>query len=90
MNMADYCGSMDYSILQFSIELTTDVRSKIISRTLFYEEQVVRYIKKQILSFFNNFSIKPALQCTYQAEMLQTVLFKLQPTIKEQQLFQCI
>ena len=54
MLLEKYCKDTDLLIIQFTIELTKDIHAKISARTLFYEEQVIRYAEKRIRSFFTS------------------------------------
>lgn len=52
MLLEKYCKDTDLMIIQFTIELTKDIHAKISARTLFYEEQVIRYAEKEyVLSY---------------------------------------
>ena len=45
MNVAEYCGTTEFPILQFIFSLTDDIREKIVQKKLFYKEQVMRYAR---------------------------------------------
>lgn len=71
MLLEKYCKDTDLMIIQFTIELTKDIHAKISARTLFYEEQVIRYAEKRIRSFLHPLSLKHTLKFVYQSEILQ-------------------
>jgi hypothetical protein len=89
MELAEYCGNIDFSILQFIFSLTDDIKEKISQKKLFYKEQITRYITQQIDYFFKSFTFNKALLQTYKNEAFNTIMFKLKNTIKEHIIFQC-
>lgn len=90
MTIPEYCGNFEYSILQFVIHLTDDIREKIQQKKLFYKEQIVRYAKKQLDFFFKSYNLKSALLNTYKQEAYNTIMFKLKNTLKEHNVLQCV
>ncbi|RHW37527.1 hypothetical protein D1B33_08330 [Lysinibacillus yapensis] len=89
MSISEYCGNTEFTILQFIYYLTNEIQEKIIKKKLFYKEQVLRYVTQQIDSFFKNFKLKKALLQSYKHEVFNTIVFKLQHTIKKHIIFQC-
>lgn len=90
MKVAEFCGNVEYTILQFIFSFTDDVREKIVEKKLFYKEQIVRYVQKQIDLFFGTFHFKGALLQVYKNEAYRTIMFKINNTLKEHNIFQCI
>lgn len=90
MKVAEFCGNVEYSILQFIFSFTDDVREKIAEKELFYKEQIVRYVQKQIDLFFRAFNFKGALLQVYKNEAYSTIMFKINNTLKEHNIFQCV
>ena len=90
MKAADFCGKMDFSILQFIFSITDDIQQKIEQKKLFYKEQIIRYVKKQIDFFFKTFNLTTALLYTYKYEAYNTIMFKLKNILKENNIFQCV
>ena len=89
MNISEYCGNTEFSILQFTFLMTDDIKEKIKQKKLFYKEQVIRYITQQIDLFFRNFTLSRALVQTYKYEVFNTILFKLRNTLEKHIIFQC-
>ncbi|MBZ5749506.1 MULTISPECIES: hypothetical protein [Metabacillus] len=90
MEIAEYCGKTESSILTFIISFTDDIREKIAQRKLFYKEQIVRYVKKHIDFFFKAYKLKEALLKSYKHEVFNTIMFRLKNNLKEHRVFQCI
>jgi hypothetical protein len=91
MTITEYCGNFEYSILQFVIHLTNDIREKIQQKKLFYKEQIIRYAEKQLDFFFKKaYNLKSALLNTYKQEAYNTIMFKLKNILKEHNIFQCV
>lgn len=90
MTMPEYCGNIEYSILQFIFSLTEEIRNKVEQKKLFYREQIIRYTRKQIDFFFRGFQVKPALLAVYKNEVNHTVMFKLNYLLKEYNILQCV
>ena len=90
MKAADFCGKTDLSILQFIFSITDDIQQKIEQKKLFYKEQIIRYVNKQIDFFFKTFNLTTALLHTYKYEAYNTIMFKLKNILKENNIFQCV
>ena len=90
MTVSEYCGNVEYSILQFIFSLTEEIRMKVEQKKLFYREQIIRYMKKQIDFFFRGFQVKPALLVVYKNEVINTVMFKINYLLKEYNILQCV
>jgi hypothetical protein len=90
MNLAEYCGNIEFSILQFIFSTTGEIKEKITQKKLFYKEQIIRYISQQIDHFFKRFTIKKALLQAYRNDVFNTIMFKLKHTLKERIIFQCL
>ena len=89
MDLAEYCGNIEFSILQFIFSTTDEIKEKISQKKLFYKEQIIRYIHQQIDHFFKRFTIKKALLQAYRNDVFTTIMFKLKHTLKERIIFQC-
>lgn len=89
MKIEEFCGNMEFSIIQFTFSFTNHIREKIKSKELFYKEQIIRYVQKQIEFFLNGFNLKSTLLYTYKYEVYNTIMFKLKTTFKENNIFQC-
>ena len=90
MNLAEYCGYTEFSILQFIFSITDEIDEKITQKKFIYKEQIVRYVKRKIEYFFKPLPLKHALLQTYKHEVFNSVMFKLNTTIKEHIRFQCV
>lgn len=90
MNLVEYCGNTEFSILQFIFSTTDEIKEKISQKKLFYKEQIIRYISQQIDHFFKRFTIKKALLQAYRNDTYNTIMFKLKHTLKERIIFQCV
>lgn len=90
MNLVEYCGNTEYSIIQFVFTITEDTREKIAKKKLIYKEQIVKYVNRQIEYYFKGVALKRALLQTYKYEVYNSVMFKLNPILKEHIIFQCI
>jgi hypothetical protein len=90
MHLSEYCGKMEFSILQFVFSITDDIREKITQKKLFYKEQIIRYVQKQIDFFFKPQHLKSSVLHVYKYEVYNTIMFKLNSTLKENHIFQCV
>ena len=90
MNLVEYCGNSEHSIVHLIFSITEDTREKIKKRKLIYKEQIIRYVNKQIELYFRGYTVKQALLQTYKYQVYNSVMFKLNPTLKEHIIFQCI
>lgn len=90
MGIQEYCGDIEFSSMRFVFTLTNTIREKISKKELKYKEQIVRYAKKKIDFYFNSFKIKKALLIAYKNDVYNSVMFKLQATFKEFNIFECI
>lgn len=89
MSLSEFCGKTEFSILQFTYYLTDDVKEKIIQKSLYYHEQVERYIYKNIDLFLRNYNFNDALAQTYKHEIFNTIMFRLKDLIKNKIIFSC-
>lgn len=90
MNIEEFCGNLDYSILQFTFSFTNHICEKITKKELFYKEQIIRYVQKQIDFFFKTYNLKSALLSSYKYEVYNTIMFKLKNILKENNILRCI
>ncbi len=90
MNLVEFCGNTEFSILQFIFSTTDEIKEKISEKKLFYKEQIIRYISQEIDHFFKRFTIKKALLQAYRNDAFNTIMFKLKHTLKERIIFQCV
>ena len=90
MNIIEFCGNTESSILQFIFSTTDEIKQKISEKKLFYKEQIIRYISQEIDHFFKRFTIKKALLQTYRNDAFNAIMFKLKNTLKERIIFQCV
>lgn len=90
MHIVEFCGHFEVSMIQFIYSLTEDVNEKIKKRKLFYKEQIIRYIQKQIDLFFMKYTFKKALLQSYKNDVYNTIMFKLNNILKENHILQCI
>lgn len=86
MNIIEFCGKIEFSTLQFVFSLTDHMSEKISKKELFNKEQIVCYVKKQIDSFFKslNWNFKSSVLNVYKSEVYNTVIFKINYILKEQ------
>lgn len=89
MSLSEFCGKTEFSILQFTYYMTDDVREKINRKKLFYNDQIKRYIHKQVDLFFRNYDFNNALVQTYKYEIYNTVIFRLKELINKKIIFSC-
>jgi hypothetical protein len=90
MKIQEYCGNIDFSILQFIHSFTDHIRKKITKKELFYREQIERYAKKRIDFFLKGFNLKSALFSTYKYEVFNTIMFKLNKILQEHNVMRCV
>lgn len=90
MSLSEFCGKTEFSILQFTYYLTDDVKEKIIQKKLFYNEQIKRYIYKQVDLFFQNDNFNTAIVQTYKYEIYTTIVFRLKDLINKKVIFSCL
>ncbi|MCQ6279347.1 hypothetical protein [Bacillus sp. EB600] len=90
MKIDEYCGKLDYSILQFIFSFIDHTREKIEKKELFYKEQIARYVQRQIDFFFKEYNIKTALLQSYKYEIYNTIMFKLKNILKENHVLLCV
>lgn len=90
MSLSEFCGKTEFSILQFTYYLTDDVKDKIDQKKLFYNEQIERYIYKQVDLFFQNYDFNNAIVQTYKYEIYTTIIFRLKDLINKKIIFSCV
>lgn len=90
MNIKEFCGKTEFTTLQFIISLTDHMSRKIANRELISKEQIVRYVKKQINSFFKSLNLNSSVLNVYKSEVFNSVMFKLKYILKEKQYFSII
>ncbi|MGM7636044.1 hypothetical protein [Bacillus sp. Hm123] len=90
MTVAEFCGTLDYSVSQFAVRLSKEVEEKIKTRELFYQDQMNRYIDRRIELFMKTLHLTPALYSVYRREILHHVLFKIKPVLKKNHIFQVV
>jgi hypothetical protein len=90
MKMVEYCGKLEFSILQFVMSFTDEIREKIEKKQLFYKEQIIRYVQKQIDFFFKAYNLKHGLLNSYKYEVYNSIMFKLRTILKEHNILQCV
>jgi hypothetical protein len=90
VNLIEYCGKTEYSIIQFTFSIIDDIQEKINQKKFIYKDQIIRYINQRIDYYFKHFTLKHALLQTYKNEVFNSVMFKLKTTIKENIIFKCV
>ncbi|MBB6445375.1 hypothetical protein [Bacillus benzoevorans] len=90
MEIPEYCGKLEFSVLQFIVALTDEIRQKMEQRKLFYQEQIIRFAKNKINFFFKGFQMKDALLAVYKNEVFNTIMFKIKYLLKEYNILQCV
>ncbi|WP_077213526.1 hypothetical protein [Bacillus dakarensis] len=90
MGIGEFCGELEFSILQFTFSLCDDINEKIKQKKLFYKEQIDRYVHKRIDIFFTGNTLKKGLLQIYKSEMYNTIMFKLRQMLKEYKILQCL
>jgi hypothetical protein len=90
MELSEFCGKTEYSILQFIFFVTDEIRKKVEQKKLFYKEQIIRYVKKQIHFFLKPYNFEIAQLILLKNEMFNTIMFKLKYILKEYCVFQCL
>lgn len=90
MTVAEFCGTLDYSVSQFAVRLSKEVEEKIKTRELFYQDQMNRYINRRIELFMKTLHLTPALYSVYRREIHHHVLFKIKPVLKKNHIFQVV
>lgn len=90
MTVPEYCGKLDFSVLQFIFALTDDIREKLEQKKLFYREQIIRFTKKKIDLFFRGCEMKDAVLAAYKNEVFNTIMFKINYLLKEYNVLQCV
>ncbi len=90
MTVAEFYGGVDYSITQFAVQLTHEIKEKIAKRELFYKEQIIRYIERRATFFLQTLSLSPAVSAISRKEVTHHVLFKLKPILNRHTVFQIV
>lgn len=90
MKMIDYVGKTDYSLIQFSYNLTTEVSFKIKTKKLFYSEQVWKYIHTRVDGFINHLNVRDSLKSIYRRQILTMISIKVTSLIHKNKMLGCI
>ncbi|MEM1503133.1 hypothetical protein RG959_06905 [Domibacillus sp. 8LH] len=90
MTVAEFYGGVEYSVTQFAIQLTNEIKEKIVKRDLFYKEQITHYIECHALRFIQSLTLSPAVSAVMKKEIIHHVLFKLKPVMNRHIVFQVI
>ncbi len=90
MKIQEFCGNIEFSIMEFTFSFTEHIRNKITKKELFYREQIERYVQKKIELFLKGFNLKSALLFTYKFEVFNTIMFKLKSILLEHNVLRCI
>ena len=90
MTIPEYCGKVEFSILQFIVTLTDELKQKVEQKKLFYREQIIRFAKNKINFFLRGFQLKEALLVVYKNEIYNSVMFKIKHLLKEYHILQCV
>ena len=77
MRLHEFCGRTEFSIIQFTINVSDDIKGKMMQKKLLHKDDIVQYIHLQMDHFFQNFNLKQALLQTYRNEVINSVMFKL-------------
>ncbi|WP_156289831.1 hypothetical protein [Oceanobacillus salinisoli] len=88
MNMPNVNG--ERSILKFIISTSEDIKTKIRNKIFFYEEQIHRYVLKQVELFLYYLYTDRALLTVYKYEIFNSIMFRLKTSMKENLIFKCI
>ncbi len=78
------------SILKFIISTSEDIKTKIRNKIFFYEEQIHRYVLKQVELFLYYLYTDRALLTVYKYEIFNSIMFRLKTSMKENLIFKCI
>jgi hypothetical protein len=90
MRIKEYCGNIEFSILQFTFSFTEHIQKKITKKELFYQEQIERYAQKRIDFFLKGFDLKSALFSIYKYEVFNTIMFKIKNILQEYNVLRCV
>ncbi|MBM7647352.1 hypothetical protein JOC78_000273 [Bacillus ectoiniformans] len=90
MTLHEFCGTTDYSVTQFAVQLSKEIQDMMSNRTIFYQDQIDRLIERRTSLFLKSLSLSPALASVYKRQILQHILFKIKPVMKQRQLFRIV
>ncbi|WP_273126335.1 hypothetical protein ACNRWW_11985 [Metabacillus sp. HB246100] len=90
MQLKDYIGKQNFNMINFAMSLIDEVDSKVQNRTLYYKNQIIRYIDQQVNQFVRHFHEKESLQAIYKAEIYLIINPKLTKLFNDYKLFTCI
>jgi hypothetical protein len=90
MTVAEFYGGVEYSVTQFAVQLTKEMKEKIAKRDLYYEDQIIRYIERRATRFIQSLPLTPAVSAVMKKEVMTHVLFKLKPVMNRHIVFQVI
>ncbi|WP_243385115.1 hypothetical protein [Bacillus kexueae] len=90
MDIKNYMEEIEYKLIHFSYELTTDIHQKIKTKVFYYQNQIETYVSKQIKWFINGLAIKPALKYVYTVQLSQLVQNKMKDIYQKHVLLKSI
>ncbi|WLR52792.1 hypothetical protein LC040_07830 [Bacillus tianshenii] len=90
MTVQEFMTKDDYTIIQFAFELLKDVQNQVQLKHMFYKNQVVRYIDKQIQLFMNSLAIKPALKVVYIRQIHSLIDHRISNLFQRENLLQIV
>ncbi|MGG3891638.1 hypothetical protein [Metabacillus fastidiosus] len=90
MTFADYIGKTEYDIIHFTFSLVNDIDKKLQNKKLFYKNQVIHYVEKQIKLYVTSLSLKKSLETIYIAEIEQLLNRKLNKLFEKHSVLRCI
>lgn len=88
MTVAEFYGEVDYSVTQFAVQLTNEIKEKIAKREFFYKDQIIRYIERRATFFLQSLTLSPAVSAVKKSEVKNHVLYKLKPILSRYIVFQ--
>ncbi|OMP66189.1 hypothetical protein [Domibacillus epiphyticus] len=90
MTVAEFYGGVEFSVTQFAVQLTQEIKEKIAKRELFYKDQIIRYIERRATFFIQSLTLSGAVSAVMKKEVTTHVLFKLKPVMNRHIVFQVV
>ncbi|KZZ84281.1 MULTISPECIES: hypothetical protein [Bacillaceae] len=87
MLLNDFMMDTDRKMISFSFSLLNEVNEKIQRKILFYENQVLSYVQKQIDTFIQSLNISITLQTICRSELSALIQSKLNRMLAQYSLF---
>lgn len=90
MDVKQFMEEMEYQLIHFSYELTSDIHQKIQSNIFYYQNQIEKYVHTRIQRFLASLQLKPALKYVYYNQLNQLVSLRMKSLFEQYNILKCV